>query len=298
MVISASRRTDLPNYYMEWFRERLQERFVLVCNPFNRRQVSRISLAREDVDCIVFWSKNPEPLLHCLSDLEEYPYYLQFTLNPYGRALEPKLPPVKERIQTFLALSHKLGKRRMVWRYDPILLSSSYPAEYHMEQFDRLAAALADAADECVISFLDEYKNTRRNENILNAQTPSTEEMKQIAAGISQIAAGYGLQVRSCAEETDFSGCGVLPSHCIDAERIRDISGRPVIGRKDPSQRNACGCAKSVDIGMYNTCPNACLYCYANYNPSVIQKNCNLHDVSSPFLAGNSEDGDRISNRR
>lgn len=298
MVISASRRTDLPNYYFDWFLNRLEEGFVMVRNPFNHRQVSRIMLNKEAIDGIVFWSKNPEALLARLSEVEDCPFYLQYTLNPYGSVLEPGLPSVEERIQTFLALAQRLGKRRMVWRYDPIVLSPAFPEEYHLEQFERLASSLAGAADECIVSFMDEYKSTRRNETELAFHKPSVEEMKQIAAALAKIASRYGLDIRACAEETDLSDCGILPAHCIDAGRIREISGRIISERKDASQRMACGCIKSVDVGIYNTCPNGCLYCYANYSPATIQKNCTLHELKSPFMVGNLEEGDRVTVRK
>ncbi len=299
MIISASRRTDLPSYYMDWFLERLREGYVMVRNPFRPRQVSQVNLSKQDVDCIVFWSKNPKHLFDRLSELEGYPFYIQFTLNPYGSVLEPGLPPLAERIQTFLDLSRRLGRRRMVWRYDPILLNETYPKEYHIEQFQSLCSQLAQGADECIISFMDEYQNTRRNEKALGSDpAPSADEMKQLVSALVQYAASYGLPVRACAEEVDFSSCGVPPAHCIDAARIREISGRDVSGRKDASQRKACGCIKSVDIGMYNTCLNGCLYCYANYNPAVIRRHYSRHNPNSPFLSGDREPNDTITVRK
>ena len=124
MIISASRRTDIPAFYAEWFFNRIKEGYVLVRNPMNYHQVSKISLSPAVVDGIVFWTKNPLPMMTRLDELREYPYYFQFTLTPYGKEMEPGLPSKKAvLIPVFRELSRKLGPDRLVWRYDPILLN-------------------------------------------------------------------------------------------------------------------------------------------------------------------------------
>lgn len=154
MIISASRRTDIPAFYWEWFQKRLQEQYVLVRNPLNLHQVSRISLRPEVVDGLVFWTKNPEPMLKQLSVLDAYAYYFQFTLNAYAADVEAALPPLAVRIEIFRQLAQKIGAERMIWRYDPILLSARYDLQYHAAVFEELAAQLAGSTKKCIIIIL------------------------------------------------------------------------------------------------------------------------------------------------
>ena len=164
MIISASRRTDIPAFYTPWFMNRVRAGFVDAINPFNRKQVSRISLRPEDVDCIVFWTKNAAPMLPHLAELSAmYPFYFQFTITPYGHDVEPGLPDKREVIRTFQQMSQQLSKTRMVWRYDPILLNDHYTIERHLHDFAVMLEMLAPYTDRCVISFLDLYRKTERN---------------------------------------------------------------------------------------------------------------------------------------
>ena len=157
MILSVSRRTDIPAYYSAWFLNRLAEGFVLVPNPHNPRQLSRIPLSPETVDCIVFWTKNPAPMLDALPRIEAagYPFYFQFTLTPYGPRTEPGLPPKEELVRAFWALSRRLGPKRVVWRYDPVMVDGRYPTAWHLERFEALCNALEGAAERCVFSFVD-----------------------------------------------------------------------------------------------------------------------------------------------
>ena len=140
MILSASRRTDIPNYYSDWFFNRLQEGFLFVRNPYNPHQISRIDLSPETVDCIVFWTKNPEPILGRLEELEGYPYYFQFTLTGYGKDIEPNVPHKKEKmLSVFRELSGRIGSRRVIWRYDPILFTKKYSTAYHLRAFEQIA---------------------------------------------------------------------------------------------------------------------------------------------------------------
>lgn len=265
MLISASRRTDIPAFYSEWLVNRLQEGFVLTRNPRNYRQVSRIALDPGAVDGLVLWTKNPGPMLDRLSALEPYTYYFQFTLTPYGREVEPGLPD-KERvlIPLFQELARRIGKERLVWRYDPIFFSHTYTPARHLELFHQMAARLEGCTEECVISFLDFYKNTERQMSGLGLLELPPEERAVFLRKLSQATASYGLTLKACAEDPSLEALGVQSSRCIDAARLERIGGRPVPAGRDRNQRPRCGCAASVDIGVYNTCPHGCRYCYAN----------------------------------
>lgn len=299
MILSASRRTDIPACYSEWFFNRLREGFVLVRNPFNPRRISRVSLLPESVDGIVFWTKNPLPMLDRLSELERFPYYVQFTLTPYGRDAEPRLPDKKEAlIPAFLRLSQAVGKERVLWRYDPIFFSARYTFQYHCLAFRRMAEALAGATELCTVSFLDYYRNTACHMRPLSVRQETSEERLELMRCFSQIAGEYGLRLATCAEEIDLSSFGISHAACIDAARLERIGAKPLAARRDPNQRPACGCAASVDIGAYDTCPGGCLYCYADHSRSRILQNIRAHDPHSPLIAGTVGPEDVITERK
>lgn len=182
MIISASRRTDIPAFYSDWFMERIREGNLCVRNPMNANQISKINLSSDVVDFIIFWSKNPEPMLSRLSELKGYPYYFQFTLNPYESDIETNLPPLSERIETFHRLSEIAGKERIVWRYDPVLINEKYTVAYHIRQFEKLAGELAGYAEKCMFSYLDFYSKIKTRMNKMGIR-PITSLMRTTAGG-------------------------------------------------------------------------------------------------------------------
>ncbi|MBR5868368.1 MAG: DUF1848 domain-containing protein [Clostridia bacterium] len=294
MIISASRRTDIPAFYVDWFFHRLQEGFVYVKNPMNPRQISRISLDPEVLDGIVFWTKNPGPMMERLEELGNIPFYVQFTLNSYGTDVEPGVPNKGTvMVPTFQKLSSEIGRERVIWRYDPILLNEKYTADYHVRYFTRIADRLADATEVCTISFLDLYKNIQKPIRPLNIHLPSVEEMTDLAGRLSQIAREHGLVMQSCAEEIDLEAVGIRRGSCIDKTLLERIGGYRLEAKPDKNQRPACGCAESVDIGTYGCCRHGCLYCYARRDQGQ-----GVYDPASPVLCGKVEEGDRITERK
>jgi DNA repair photolyase len=266
MIISASRRTDIPSYHSEWFLSRLKEKFVDVKNPMNIHQISRIDLNSELVDCIVFWSKNPKPMIDKLQFLNEYKYYFQFTLNPYESDVEARLPPKTEIIETFKKLSDIIGPQKVIWRYDPILINNKYNITYHIDKFEKLAGVLKGYTEKVTFSFIDFYKKIADNIKLLEVIEISTEEKNLIAQSFSEIARNNNLSIDTCAEDIDLSKYGITHARCIDDRLISKITGRNLLVEKDKNQRPECGCVKSKDIGEYNTCSAGCVYCYANYS--------------------------------
>ena len=265
MIISASRRTDIPAFHSEWFFGRIKEKRVEVKNPFNANQKREINLEPNAVDCFVFWSKNPKPMLDKLDLIKEYNYYFQFTLNPYGRDIEVRLPPKNEIIETFKKVSDKIGVDRIIWRYDPVLFNDKYNTAYHIEKFDELAAALKGYTEKATFSFIDFYKKILKNLQSINAEEITHEEKITLAKNFSQIAEKNNFAIGVCAEDIDLAEYGITNARCIDAGLISKITGREITGKKDKNQRPECGCIGSVDIGQYNSCSNGCIYCYANY---------------------------------
>lgn len=299
MIISASRRTDIPSYYTEWLINRLQERYVLVRNPMNPHQVSRINLSPEEVDAIVFWTKNPTPMLTHLDALRDYTYYFQFTLTAYGPDVEKNLPSKnKIIIPAFQTLSREIGKERVVWRYDPIFFSEQYSMEYHCRYFEVLASKLAGCTEKCTVSFLDMYRSTEKNMKSLSVVKDTPEMQVELLQRFVEIAGKYGLYIDTCAEAGDFHALGVGHAHCVDKERIQRISSKALTVGKDKNQRAECGCVASVDIGAYSTCRNGCRYCYANHGAAALEKNVARHDPKSPLLYGQLEEKDVIKDRK
>lgn len=292
MIISASRRTDIPAFYSDWFYNRLREGFVVTQNPFNANQLSKLRLDAAVVDAIVFWTKNATPMLKRLDELDKsgIAYYFQYTITPYGKDLELRLPDDKTGlIETFRTLSSRIGQDRVIWRYDPILFSDKYTMGFHKRAFERCASLLEGYTKRVVISYLDmDYNNTKAIKS-LGIRDGSTVEKNEIAAYIGETAMRFGMEVETCAEEIDLEACGIKHGHCVDADLIEKITGRQLLPKgkeKDKSQRLLCGCVASTDIGVYNTCLHGCSYCYANYSQGTIQGNCAKHDPSSPLLIG------------
>ncbi len=298
MIISASRRTDIPSYYSEWFFNRLEEKYVLVRNPMNTHQVSKIDLSPEVVDGIVFWTKNPTPMLKRLEKLEKYNYYFQFTLTAYGPEIETGLPSKnKVIIPAFQRLSKEIGKEKVIWRYDPVFLSGTYTIDYHCKYFEVLASKLAQYTEKCTISFIDFYRKTERNIRPLHIQPVTVEQQMEIAEKFAKTAQKYNLYLDTCAESCDFSKFGISHACCIDKKWFERIGKYKLNVEKDKNQRSECGCVSSIDIGAYNTCKNGCLYCYANYSSTCVENNFGKHNFKSPLLFGEINEKDKIKER-
>ncbi len=299
MILSVSRRTDIPNYYSDWFINRIKEGFLYVRNPMNAHQISRIDLSSDVVDCIVFWTKNPANMIEKLEHLKNYVYYFQFTLTGYGKDVEPNLPDKREElIPTFKRLSQKIGKEKVIWRYDPILISRRYTTDYHLKAFEEIASNLADYTEKVIISFVDFYSKTQRNAREIDIRQMTNEEMISLAGEMAQIASKYNLIIETCAEQINLQEAGIQHGSCIDKKLIERILGCKLIVEKDKNQRGECGCFESVEIGAYNTCLNGCKYCYANFNDNKVKDNVKLYDRDSALLCGNITSDDRITDRK
>lgn len=293
MIVSVSRRTDIPAYFSNWFYNRVQEGFCYVRNPMNYHRISKIQLNPEVVDCFVFISKNPGPMLEGLDRIREYPYYFHFTLNPYDKPIERNVPDKKDLVRTFQALSDRIGKEKVIWRYDPVLFCQGYTMAYHIENFEKLASLLCGYTNKCIMSFLDMYQSTLKNMDHLHVRSITQEEMYELAESFSAIARKHGLVLETCAEEIDLSQYGIYQGKCVDDQMIKEITGKEMKFEKD-KQRPFCRCVKSVDIGTYQTCLHQCLYCYAVKNHGSAVKNYAQHDPRSPLLFGSIEPGDII----
>lgn len=299
MIISASRRTDIPAFYSQWFFNRIKEVYVLVPNPFNTKMLSKVSLNPTIIDCIVFWTKNPTPMLDHLNELQDYKYYFQFTLNPYGEKLENNLPQINKRIDTFKRLSDKIGREKVIWRYDPILTNEEFNISFHQERFARIAYELKDHTEKCMLGFIDHYPHIRNATNEFKIQPLRKDEIENMAISFKSTIDNYpSIQLETCTVKVDLRHLGISSGMCIDKNLIERITGYPIIARKDKNQRAVCNCIESIDIGTYESCLNGCIYCYAikgKYNN--VAYNMQKHDRNSPLLIGHLSEDDIIKER-
>lgn len=262
MIISASRRCDVPNYKSDWFLDSLKAGEILL--PTHSFVSKKITLRKDIIDCIVFWTKNPEPMIPRIHELDGYPYYFQFTITGYGKRIEPGVPDKRHMLDVFCRLADEIAPMPVIWRYDPIAISPSYTVEYHKSAFRQIVERLEGKSNRCVISFIDIYGKVQNKVSQMQFRTPTIPEIEDMCSYMAEIARQHGMVVETCSERLNLLKYGIQPTHCIDANLIEQITGKTPLTVKDPSQRAACGCCQSVDVGTYHTCGNNCIYCYAN----------------------------------
>ena len=296
MIISASRRTDIPSFFSEWFIKRLEEKYVYVRSPFNFKLISKISLSPEVIDGIVFWTKNAVPMIPKLNRLGALPFYFHWTVNPYGKDIEPYLPSKNDTlIPEFKRLSDKLGNDRVIWRYNPIVFTGKYTAAYHLYYFEKLSNKLNGYTKRCIVSFLDYYEDTRQNMRCLGLTDKTDMEKIELISKFADIAQKYHISLEICTDSQ--RPVGIKKACCVDKAIFEKIQGYPISLGKDPGQRSECRCMESIDIGMYNTCGNGCLYCYANHSKGKLLYHQKHHHPDSPLIVGNVEEDDVIKER-
>jgi len=308
IIVSTSRRTDIPAFYAKWFMNRWRKGYVKWINPKNRRQVNYISFKKTRL--VVFWSKNPAPILKYLPELDSLGvnYYFQFTVNDYGdTGLEPHVPSLSERVETFRTLSTALGKERVIWRFDPLILTQQLDVNQLLERMFRVAERIGPFTEKLVISFADtDYRKVQSNLRHAGIEWHefSPDTINEIAKRLGELKSRFGLKIGTCAENVDLEQYGIDHNKCIDDDlmvrvfnrdkALMDFLGydpthpeqtRPYLKDKGQGGRKACGCIVSKDIGMYDTCQHLCVYCYANASCSAVKKNCAKHSDDAESIA-------------
>ena len=297
MIINTGARTDIPAFFSEWLCNRLQAGFVCVRNPYYPEQVTRYQLKADVVDCILFCTKNPRPLLPHLQKLENFGVYFFVTITPYGADVEPQVPPVNQVIADFQKLSVALGREKVCWRYDPIYLSRFWTIDRHLKVFADMAKRLSGYTEECVISFIDLYEKTKRN--FPEARELSASEQIELAKGLAKIGDTYHIAIKTCAETQDLRAYGIRQAGCITKSVLEKACGITLKSMPYKPSRPSCGCCiPSHDIGAYNTCPHGCHYCYANENQKLVEKNIKQHNPHSPLLIGELTEADIVRDAR
>lgn len=293
MIINTGGRTDTVQYYTQWLLRRFSEGYVLSRNPLFPNKVTRYELTPDKVDCVVFCSKNYEPILPYLGKItDRFNTYFHYTITAYGRDIEPGVPSVEESMATLIKLSNTVGKQRVSWRYDPVLLTEKYTVKRHLETFEKMAAVLAPYIDRCIFSFVEMYKKLQFNMPELIPLT--AEDMDSLAYGLGAAADKYGIYIQTCGTNGDYSRYGIHSSGCMTLDIIGKANGITFRELKHKGMRRGCHCMESRDIGAYDTCMNGCKYCYANKNPRRAFENYKYHDPNSPLLLGRVRDEDVI----
>ena len=294
MILNVSGRCDIPAFYSEWFMNRIKDGFVDVRNPFNNKIVSRIYF--NNVDLIVFCSKNPRPIIKYLKEIK-IPIEFQITLTPYKEDIEPMVPSKKEIIKDIKEISRIIGREHVTVRYDPIFLNKKYNVNYHIRAFEYLCNDLSLYINRIIISFIDLYKNVEKNKKELSIIPFKEEDYKLIGESFSTSAHKNNIIVHTCAERRNLKEYGFDFGECISVKYAYYLTGK-MFNEWKARNNKYCHCAEMVDIGFYNCCNHLCKYCYANYNENLVKYNIKKHDVNSSLLIGHLEEDDVIIERK
>ena len=300
MIISASYKTDIPTFYGEWFMNRLQAGYCRMVNPYGR-QIYTVDLSPEAVDGFVFWTKNIGPFLKYLPQIHDrgYPFIVQHTINGYPSQLESRVINYSHTIEYIKELAGTYGPDVVVWRYDPIIISTLTPVIWHLRNFETLASALEGTTDEVVVSFAQIYKKTRRNMDIAAKDADfdwslhelmSDDDVRSLIVELAQIAVSHHMRLRICSQKVYLIPGIIEEARCVDADRLEKVSGKAIPGKvKQKGNRKECGCFASKDIGEYDTCPHGCVYCYAVQHRDLALERYKAHDPAGEFLFPPSE---------
>lgn len=297
MILNTGSRTDIPAFYSAWFLNRVKEGYVLCRNPYRQDELIRYSLSPEVVDVISFCTKNPAPMLPRLGELGQYRMFWGVTITPYGKDLEPNVPPWREAAGSVRELSKALGKDAVCWRYDPVLIHGRYSLGFHKEAFEALCEELSGFVSFSVVSFIDLYRKTLRN--FPEAREVSAEEQAELVSAFVRIGRKHSISIRLCSENPELGKLGADVSGCMTREVLEKAGGiRLSVPRTLSKARPSCSCLLGSDIGAYDSCVHGCRYCYANSDPALARENFRRHDPESPLLIGWPGKGDRIREAR
>ena len=294
MILFASGRTDIVAFYTKWFINRYREGYVDVRNPFYNSLVSRIYL--EDVDLLYFCTKNPLPIIPYLKEFDK-PILFNVTITPYKNDVEVNVPNKSLIIEGVKKIAEIIGKENVYVRYDPIFLSERYNLNYHIKAFERLCSLLDGVTNHIIISFIDDYKNVRKNMNSLKIIPFTKEDYKEIGVNFSRIASKYNISCQTCFEKEDLVKYGFVKEDCLSKKMAYTLTGK-VYRKGRMRKENLCNCVEMVDIGFYNSCKHLCKYCYANYDEGKVLENFQNHNVNSSLLIGELSDTDVIKIRK
>lgn len=292
MILNTGSRTDIPAYYSEWFYNRVKDGFVCVRNPYNPSLIHRYLLNSNVVDCLVFCTKNPGPMLNRLDELKEFNQFWGITLTAYGKDIEPNVPNKFKIIEDIKCLVKRFGSKSVEWRYDPIFLSDKYTIDVHLRSFETIAKELSGYIEVCIISYIDLYQKTVKN--FPNVKEVSVEDQITITQACVRIGEKYNIRIKTCSENINLEKYGVDVRGCLTHEVIEKSINNYLNVPKLANARKGCDCLLGNDIGAYNSCGHGCVYCYANYDHKIVRNNMKKHNKKSPLLIGDFNENDVI----
>ena len=293
MIVNVGGRTDIVNYFSDWLINRLNDGYVYSRNPLFENNVSKISLKPEDVDCLMFCSKNYKPIMKHMKYInEKYRIICHYTITAYGKDIEPNVPSIDESIKNLIELSEIVGKEKVLWRYDPILLTDKYTVQKHIEIFEYMAKKIFPYVQRCIFSFVEMYK--KLDYNMPEIIQFTDDDKKEILLNIGKTSKKYNLYVQTCGTDSNYEEFGIHKSGCTTPEILEIANNVKYKNIKGKGMRKECHCLQSRDIGAYDTCINGCKYCYANKRPEFAVKNIKLHNKNSSILIGDLKDTDKI----
>ncbi len=292
MILNVSGRTDVVAFYSEWFMNRYKVGYIDVRNPVYPKQVSRIYF--NDVDAIIFCTKNPLPIIKYLKDIDK-PILFHVTLTPYKKDLEPNVIFKGRIIEGIKKVSEIIGAEYTYVRYDPVIVNDGYTISYHQKAFDKMCHLLKGYVKHIIISFVDDYKNVRHHKSDLRIKNLTDDDYREIGESFFSSAKECGMSVQTCAEEHNLTEYGFLKEDCLSHTLAFKLTGKT--GFKTWRERK-CRCVSMVDIGVYNSCSHFCKYCYANYDEGKVKMNYKNHNPNSSLLVGNLEENDIIKVRK
>ena len=295
MILNVSGRTDIVAFYTKWFLNRYKEGYLDVRNPYYPKQVSRINF--NDVDAIMFCTKNPLPIIPYLDQIKK-PILFHVTLTPYKKDIEPNVIPKGNIIEGIKKISKIIGKENLYIRYDPVFLSEKYNINYHLKAFENMCALLDDYVENIIISFIDDYKNVRKNMNVLRIINFTEKDYELIGKSFAKSAKSHGMTVQTCFENRNLTEYGFIKRDCLSKDLAYKLTGMNINKKWKARKGGKCHCIEMVDVGVYNTCNHRCKYCYANYDEEKITNNVKLHGPNSSLLIGSLEKDDVIKIRK
>lgn len=292
MIINTGNRTDIPAFYSEWFINRLNEGYVMVRSPYAKNIIYHYELNPNQIDGIIFCTKNPKPMLKYMNELANYRQYWMVSITPYGHEIETNVPNKNQVIRDFISLSKIVGKNCIAWRYDPIILYGKYTIDYHLNIFSQMLERLAPYTNVCIISFVDLYEKTKRNfpqikEVSIYQQITLIEEMVKMAKC-------KNVEIKVCAESLDFSEYGINQEGCVTKEVLQKAWDIELLDESKTRARKICECLLENDIGAYDTCLHGCKYCYATSSFQKAIQNKKRHIETSPLLIGEINLEDKV----
>ena len=283
-IISASRRTDIPAFYTEWFIDKVRKGYCKVVNPYNPSQIKKVSLHPGDVAAVVFWTRRSGPLQPYLRELDgrSFNYYFLYTVTGYPGVYEKGLPDIEETIDDFLALAELIGPEKVIWRYDPVIITPELNTDYHIRNFTRLAFRLSPGTKNVIITFVKRYRHIEEKLKDMGYAVPSPGDRSALEERFLSAASAEGMRIKGCGKRDTLNN--VHKGKCIDDMLMRELFGLELFTGKDRGQPEECNCIRSIDIGSYGSCLHRCVYCYASRNFVRAERRYREHDYRAEML--------------